>query len=362
MEPKPNEYIVDKHLDDWIRDRIPSDFPQTCDGFSYIERYNNTQKALNPIHKDIVTGALLADIYKKLESGEVTWDNITYLNNHGPEHVKAVIEKASQVLIASKCKITAYEGYLLLMAIQFHDIGNIFGRENHEKQCMKIMQDFEYIGRDAPEKMLIAKIAAVHGGIIGEKNKDTISALEEKTNMMGQKEVRVAFLSALLRFADELADDRTRASRFLMEKDKIPNLSRIHHAYSSSLHSVIAENNRISLAYTLDANDALKKYMKNGSDIYLLDEIYSRTLKMHFEKIYCMRFLRPYVNIDSIRVEIQIYDFDEGISFNPDRFEYTLKEKGYPIYSHEDILDICPALKEWSGKEVENRLKKRKAG
>jgi hypothetical protein len=148
--------------------------------------------------------------------------------------------------------------------------------------------------------------------------------------MLFNHPVRKRLLAAILRFADELADDSTRADRVSLEKSLLPKGSEIYHRYSESLHSVKIEKRNIQLGYEFTSALAIKQFEKHESNCYLLDEIYRRTLKMERERRYCMRFLRPFFDIDRIRVEIVIQSESDPLA--NDKITYTLEENGYPDY------------------------------
>ena len=74
----------------------------------------------------------------------------------------------------------------------------------------------------------------------------------------------------------------------------------------------------------------------------MLDEIYERTLKMHRERSYCMRFLRPEISIDRIDVEIKVYSKDYGRELA--KIPYRLEESGYPESSAGGVLSACPSI------------------
>lgn len=356
-------FKVTKTLDKWLNARKEDHFPMSSsNGKSYKKLYASIEDNLKPIHNSVEKGALLEDAKKLAEENNLDPEQLIYLNNHGVGHVNTVIAKASDLLIDSECKISPYEGYLLLCAIQFHDVGNIFGRENHEKKCQKILKDFfPNAGYDSPEEKVIVKIATVHGGCY-KNSKDTISSLHLNSDLMGQN-IRKRFLAATLRLADELSDDRSRAERYLLRKGEITKASELHHTYSDSLHSVIVENNEIRLAYEFSekiAKKDFKKLIKNNGTLkwekqLLLDEIYERSLKMHKELLYCMRFMRPFISIDRILVNIAIYseyDYVEPI----EKITYVLEEKGYPSDPPAGICSICPELKGLSGKDIKKKL------
>lgn len=357
MDSTPKKYKVDKNLEEWIKDRDPSDFPKSH--FPYSEMYTSTKNHLAKIHDEVERGALFHDIEELLKEGTLQVGQISYLNQHGQEHVSQVIDRATCFLGTQACELTAYEGYLLLMAIQFHDVGNIFGRKNHEKKCHLIMKDIgPHAGIDTVEQRAIIKIAAVHGGLC-EEDKDTISSLAEHVDLLGQNDVRMRFLAAVLRFADELADDKSRASRYLLEKKDIPTSSIIYHHYSSCLHSVILKKDAIKLAFEVDECLAAEPFDKCGVKVFIIDEIYSRTVKMFYEQLYCLRFMRNFVDERPVRVQVQFFN-DDDVLDDVVKIQYSLEEKGYPLYSGDSIYEICPELKKWSGDNLKKILNDRK--
>lgn len=375
---EPEEFPLEKGtLEDWLKERDPKSFPninQEKGDLPFQERYEEIKKILRPDQKSVEKEALLQSIKKREEfirkktgklssrkfAKELEKYPVYYLNNHGPDHVEKVIEKASEILREfPACKLNAYEGYLLLCAIQFHDIGNIFGREGHEKKIKEIMeQKCKQILRDRPERNLIAKIAMVHGGVIND-DRDTIKYLKEEQLIFAHP-VKERLLAAILRFSDELADDYTRADKDALEKGSLPEESEIYHKYSETLHSVKLEINPenkkhcVRLEFDFDATDAFKTFKKDGIDVYLLNEIYDRTLKMERERRYCMRFLRPNISIEQIRVGISIQHPNPKYYTERDEMKYTLEEKGYPDELY-DIKIYNTALK--SGEEEGKYLK-----
>ena len=311
---------------------------------TYAEKYKNIRTELQPVHASVEKGALansikayIEEIRKRPEKEDVDKiiDNIPmiYLNNHGHGHVEKVMERINCLLSVNELKLSSYELFVLLCAVQLHDVGNIFGRENHEKTLQKVSYEkcAPYV-KDTPERKLIEKIAATHGGNYN-GNKDTISLLQQEQVIKEQK-VRSRLLASLLRFADEIADDTTRGDAEGIKMNTIPEDSLLFHHYSVALHTVKVDKDPINgsvflnLIYDYSSDVAMKKFDKFGSEIYLLDEIYSRTKKMELERRYCTRFMRPYLDVDKIKVCINISDTED--IFNVKTIKYDLFESGYP--------------------------------
>ena len=170
-----------------------------------------------------------------------------------------------------------------------------------------------------------------HGGK-SSLGKDTISLLSKSEKIFNYT-VKTRLLAAILRFADELADDSTRANRSALDLQIIGTNSEIYHRYSQALHTVEIEDNlenndsRLSLVYELEI-DAIKKTYKIGNiEKYLLDEIYDRTIKMELERRYCMKFMYQSINIGRIDIEINIYG---KTSEKIKSITYTLEDVSYP--------------------------------
>src|SRR5438874_2173405 len=78
---------------------------------------------------------LVAQVFSHVTAGAIIIDG-GYLTDHGDEHVRTVIERASHLARADACALTPYESYVLLVAIHLHDVGNIFGRAGHEMRAL----------------------------------------------------------------------------------------------------------------------------------------------------------------------------------------------------------------------------------
>ena len=133
-----------------------------------------------------------------------------------------------------------------------------------------------------------------------------------------------------------------------------------YHAYSHALLSSEVREGAISFGFELTRDLATRKMQKGTKHVYLLDEIYERTLKTHIERMYCMRFVRSHVLVDRIHVKIKVFDtFDEdNMPKNIcDPISYCLCEKGYPEKPPGGIHKLCPELKGLTGKELRKKLK-----
>lgn len=349
------------------------------------EIYNQLKINLKPIQENVAIGAMADAIrecmtkYQAIyEAGKESGDpkshasmaqlfaseHVVFLNDHGPDHISKVIERAYALTVDANEELTEMEAFVLLCAIQIHDIGNVLGRAGHEKKLMEIFEtNSASLILDTAEKRIIKTIAMVHGGRAADGSKDTISSLRIKEPILGHN-IRTRYLAAILRFADELADDSTRANRVACDLNIVGTDSQIYHDYSRALHSVNVEKDeethghKIMLCYELLATDMEKTYSMGGAPKYLLDEIYDRTLKMEQERRYCMKFMYQYIYFGKIEVTINVYG---SRSQCVNTIKYTLEDISYPDNPLPGSIKIAASGEVPTGEEELKLIKDREA-
>jgi len=354
-----------KHtLEEWLKSPPAEALKMGGDTFPFYSKYETFKHYLeNNLHKEVTKQA----IYEEFRKGK-DHDTIIFLNDHGPDHIKTVIQRASQLLDNGQiCPLKAREVFFLLNAIQVHDIGNFYGRIGHESKVFEAISDgLTPILFDSTEANYIKDIAQVHGGKIvkqnGTEDKNTIGKIKPEVTSDGYQ-IRKQLLAAILRFADELADDKYRADSKSLDENRIPKGSEVFHAYASCLDTVkiVHEKNTVELHFKVPRKYLLRTFGKIQKDNsvkqqYLIDEIYERSLKMHLERIYCAKFWKKYIDIDKIWVQIEFYanTREEGVLNEGDLFVYqditfTLHDQQYPD-GIASIHSLCPDLNLSNGK------------
>lgn len=353
---KKDIIALSEGLENYISTKNSSSFKKFHNGRTCHEAYVELKRNLLPVQQSVTTGAMadairsLTDSYQEklqkildgtpdkeeqiVKAHELfAEDPVLFLNDHGPDHINMVIERANSIVtnFNTEC-LSEFEAFILLCAIQIHDIGNILGRAGHERKLNSIFDEKSgNIIIDTPERRVIKNVAMAHGGKT-ENGKDTISLLSARESIFNEN-VRTRLLAAILRFADELADDNTRANREAMDLGILGTNSDIYHKYSRALHTVAIkpdeENNdfKVSLVFELEAPALKERYLVGKHEKYLLDEIYDRTQKMELERRYCMKFMYPYINIGRIQVAINIYGTQSQLIKS---ISYTLEDVSYP--------------------------------
>ncbi|QTN31147.1 hypothetical protein HZ994_02005 [Akkermansiaceae bacterium] len=345
------------HFASWVINSFrknPEDFPNHG-SVQYDAIFLNIEHELNTkVHNNVAAYAAIRN-----KGG--------FLTDHGPKHIEMVMRRASALINTSSnsgfsTNLTPYEGFLLLISIHCHDVGNIYGREGHESRILDIVgkiADFNKL--KASEQRQIAKIASSHGGTV-DGDKDTIGTIisEGTQDLMG-KQVRPQLLAAILRLADELADEHSRADEFGLQNGQIPEESQIYHRFAKCLETVKVDrqNQRIKMEFCLYPDDMLTEfgYRKDeGGNIlkkYLLDEIHKRTQKAFCEMIYCMKFMRGYsVNIQKIDVTLSAFcNSTEAFRIH----SYVIKEKGYPMHIEKTIKELCEEFDDLDGASLKKQ-------
>lgn len=362
----------------WLQNPPTESLKRGGDNFTFYSNYTTFKSYLDRgLHNEVTKQA----IFSEFRQGK-NIDEVIYLNDHGPEHIKTVIHRASELLCDS-CDLKAREVFLLLNAIQVHDIGNYYGRIGHESKILDaINTGLTPILFDSTEVKYIKQIAQVHGGKVkykdGKESKNTIATLKHSVESDGYT-IRLQLLAAVLRFADELADDKNRADHQALKDGRMPKGSEVYHAYAHCLDTVkvVHEKQTIELHFKIPSQFLKRTFGKVGvsgvTNQYLLDEIYSRTIKMHNELIYCSKFWKKDIDINKIWVEIEFYkEIETAESFENEDLEvhpditYTLHDNHYPD-NNSDIFSLCPdALrypdgKNITGENLHNHLNERNA-
>lgn len=317
-------YTMEQLQDSGEKDQFPIGKGNLVASFKYIEDYMNQN-----CHPNTTLGAAL------------NGDGL--LTDHGVDHVKMVIENAGKLVGDMQYrKLNGYEIYLLLLAIHFHDVGNVRGRQEHEKQIDDIITELgDYLPLDTPEKMIVSDIAMAHGGYVDEThtNKDTLRLLKPTDNCNGII-IRPALLGAILRFADELSDDCTRTSRYMDATNVIPPENKIYHAYSSALSPISYSGNTIAFKYYIPFEQVQNK-IPDADGMFLYDEIIHRLRKCMQELEYCSKYSEGFIRITTLSVEINVmHPTKKHRPVHSTKFSFRLS--GYPesFTIPDDALDF----------------------
>lgn len=338
------KYIMEQRWCEGCKDEFPSDLK------NYIETFKEIESKLNSDYHPLVNlGAAVND------SGLLT--------DHGPDHVQMVMKRALQIIGEKRIKIlTGYEIFILLLAIHFHDLGNIYGREEHEQKISDVMEKMgEALPLNSIDSEFVRDIAMAHGGYADalKTDKDTIHIIKP-IEYRDEVLIRPSALAAILRFADELSEDFSRADK--VSKIEIPKENEIYHAYSRALDVNIL-GNVVTFRYRIPYEYTQKKMFKGKNEKYLYDEIKERIEKCLHELEYCRKYSDGFIEISILKVNIYLLEEPKRLL---DGFELRLH--GYPdkikldsiIERRDQDGNKLPGqqLKYASGEELMNAIRK----
>ena len=293
---------------------------------------------------------LIANVYKDVTPGANLQELGMYFNDHGIDHIQTVIERATQLVKATECKLSPKEVYFLLCSILIHDVGNIYGRNKHEKNLHKVINDIKTLfSNDSTEQRIIEQMAKAHGGRTERGSKDTIQDIKDKH--FNNELVKTQLISAILRFGDELADDRNRASHQMLKDELLYHRpSEIFHAYSASISNVIVDHgtHSVNIDFAIPVTFLDRTFGKIEEKVFLIDEIYQRLLKVFLELKYCQKYMSRFIPLDKILVSIEFIPTGDNpfdsITKLPESFSFTISENGFPSKPLNRLFDLCSEL------------------
>lgn len=326
---------LELHLKKVARTKVNS-FPRR--GGKYFEHYVSMKQRLADKYYSNTASALAA------EEG----DRFT---KHDISHIDDVIEAAGQMLgfgsdgtdVPHK-KLEPFEVFVLLVAILLHDAGNATRRKGHEKMASEILREVgENVGLSDLEQRIISTIAQAHGGELEDGNRDTITGLlKDPEPFISGFKVHAWRLAALVRLADELSENSTRADEAAIQSPTTPHRSLLANYYCLLINRRIDFiSNSVHLNFDVDQKYLSQIFIvknKDGSpnEIMLVDYIADRLEKCERERRYCNRFLAGFAPYDRLRVKLSIVKNNIEI----DTIGFDLEEVGYPT--------MIKSAKEWA--------------
>jgi hypothetical protein len=266
----------------YLEDRLIKDLGEET-GKSY---YANYQQAKNYLSQEI---------FNNIKAVEPN------LTDHSEKHIKNVLNNVWHLLDMendSEVKLTCYDLYILCMSVLFHDVGNINGREDHNKKVTNVYNEVrKNNSKNFSERALILKTTKAHCGKTVTGSRDTLKEIETVSSLSGEP-IQLLEIASILRFADELAEGPQRTSDYLINSDNVPKefkvafeKSKIYHKYAQITDIFIDRGNeRIVLKYHIDINSETQESLKE-----LLSYTYERIIKLDEERKYT-RFYSKYLS------------------------------------------------------------------
>jgi hypothetical protein len=282
------------------------------------------------------------------------------LTDHSEVHIKDVMENAFLLLGEESCNgndsktaLNANELYFLVLAILFHDLGNIFGRKNHNQRLQEAY-DFARgsVSSLLPEKRHLLNIVEAHCGQTRDGSHNTIGALDSE-GAFRKERLDCQRVAAILRLADELAEGKQRTSIFVQKHFPLPTDNQVYHDYANVTEVCIDRGGaRLVLTYNIEVcPEVWGGKFDHGKLKRLLKCCDRRSIKLDLERKYNTHYcslLRPFK-----KTEISFYFHCRGRELRYGPRKIVLDDLVLPtptdtmsLYNSEKAFDITKMV-EW---------------
>lgn len=286
-----------------------------------------------------------------------------FMTDHGIGHIDRILEKLYRFLEPHlpvsgnpNDRIIDVENLSLLMhAVLWHDVGNLYGRIEHEKNIVKIFDTVKTFLYDPFHQEWIVKIGEAHCGEGSIEQK-----IEDASRTIHDSVIYPQFLSSLLRISDEIDEDQRRVQSRAFSL--VPKQSQAFWKFCSFNESIIPVYQRDSLgnvALEIEVNSKIRrdelyqKLGKNAEEVIAIEEYIARLDKINRQRIYCNGFLQQrsaiyFHGIDRIRVAIVICD-EHDATLDKIFFIFGDDSSGTDFFNDESIIQILNKYKHLSG-------------
>lgn len=283
-----------------------------------------------------------------LETNYYGWiqANLPYFTDHGKHHIDSVIHTAGNLLGRTILKreetFSSLDIFLTLSAIIWHDAGMVFRRSGHQLLLTQLMAKIRELAFPDPSVFrLVNDIVKAHTGDQGLSIPDP-----DYTCTYAPKATYTVFprsLASILRFADEVSENRTRISPAVLPH--VPKGNQIFWQYAAAISSSVVDpaRNRVVITFEPQASSLKQRYNCSefatrrdaAGTISLLEYIVCRLEKVNNERVYCGRYLARYSDIRELVVRIAVFDGDTKVP-GYDSLEFTVRDGGltndsYPL-------------------------------
>ena len=248
------------------------------------------------------------------------------LTDHGPVHVKNVLDNAYLLLGEDINKLSAVELYVLCVSILFHDVGNLHGRKKHNKNIAEIY-DYARGGGHAfrDEKIAVMQIGGAHTGYAKDGTKNTLKYLGNSLPVY-EVPIKAQKIAAILRFADEIAEGIQRTSLYMQNIHAYPIDSMLYHEYANiTKHCIDKSGSRIAIDYhiylTVDGTGQI--YVGTSKLEEMLKYAYTRIVNLDQERRYNKHYCSWLANFKRTSVTFNFWWKSELLEIDIDPLELS---------------------------------------
>ena len=204
------------------------------------------------------------------------------LTDHGEAHVRDVFGKAHELFDGQADLLPPADSMQLICTILYHDVGNLTGREEHQKRIGEVFGDTWPKGQRKWARLSANVIQAggAHAGKTSDGSDDTLMEVSRHEPGEFGPLINLQNVAAITRFADETAEGPQRTHRYMVDHKLIGEDNGIYHEYAAmTTVSIDRGNGRIVLKYDIDLDTTNVTKLKK-----LLQMAYGRIMKLNWER------------------------------------------------------------------------------
>lgn len=310
--------------------------------------------------------------YLKNEQYPYIRDQNPWFNDHGINHTRAILNSISTMLskylIAvkelrnetseityQKLYLSTEDIYVLISASMWHDVAMIEMRQGHGAFLMKYAPKINEYTHNKDLTSCIMDVAISHSE--KEKFHKCLPNMRITVNSKHSEPINIQakLLAAILRFSDEISEDKGRATSDIdIIKKVLGKHNEIYwrHTQSINYSKYEFEERRVIIDYEIDEKYAFTQYKITEDSTEtksLIEFIVNRIKKINDERVLCGPFFSCYCPVDSVCVNLRFFkSSDQGFRESYIHEIQNISISSYPNSdsSHElkDFLMAYPDL------------------
>jgi hypothetical protein len=234
--------------------------------------------------------------------------------NHGQSHIQRVLEKLDRLLDDDPLvdgAINAYELFLAMVSILYHDIGLLRDRKGHQ------VTSAIFVGEEKNEYVIdAADRDIIQAAVVSHSSSEDIEMRCSRfadIEIVGAYSVRPRFVAALVRLADELDDDYRRADATLEERLNPTDESRFFWRAAQCIRGIlpVRRSRQIRVDVKFELEDCGSFFDVRGEPRAFIGLFAEKLAKMNSERKLTTKYLPPTMQYEELRVSVKPLDQHE---------------------------------------------------
>jgi hypothetical protein len=231
--------------------------------------------------------------------------------NHGRSHINRVLEKLDRLVDGDPLRdgvINAYELFLTMVSVLYHDVGLLRGRKGHQITSQLLVGDEnnEYLV-NANDRDIIKAAVVSHSS---NEDIEHRCARFAETEVIGSYSVRPRVVAALVRLADELDEDYRRADPTLEQRLNMADDSRFFWRAAQCIRGILPVRNarQIRIDVKFDLEDCGRFFRVDGKPRSFIGLFAEKLTKINSERKLTTKYLPPTIQYDELRISVKPLD------------------------------------------------------